>query len=1129
YSNLRSKKIAAKAVVTLDTLSIVPNTFSVTGYDSSYYLLDEINATLIWKKNITADSVQVQYRVFPLKLNSIAQRYSYDSIRNFFEAVPAYQPKQNAGDYTLFNFGKLNYNGSFGRSLSFGNSQDAVFNSQLNLQLSGYLRDSIEIAAAITDNNIPIQPDGTTQQLNEFDRVLLQFRKKTWEVDLGDIDLRQNNAFFIKFYKRLQGVSYQQKITLNKNISNTTLFAGAVAKGKFARNIFQGQEGNQGPYRLQGNNNELFFIVLAGTEKVFIDGIQLQRGEDQDYVINYNTAEISFTPKQMITKDKRIQVEFEYADRNYLNSLLFVNSKTVFSNRLSVNIAVYSNVDAKNSPINQTLDVPQKQFLSSIGDSVQNAFYPYASIDSFSTSKILYKKIDTAYDGKHDSVYVYSTDPANAKYNLSFSYVGQNKGNYVPYFNAANGQVFLWVQPVNNLPQGSYEPAAFLVTPKKQQLASVAIDYKLNSKTLLYAEVAASKYDVNTFSLKNKNNDESGAFKFALQRNDTIKVTKGKQLNLQTNAGYEFVHKKFVPVERLRPAEFARDWGLPLLPLPANEQLPSVSFSLNDDKNNNVQYKADAYLRDDGFKGYRNVIIHQQQVKGFIFNNIFSLTNSNTPTDKGFYLRPTINVSKTFSSLKNITAGAAYSLEHNEIKNKITDSVSPFSFAFDVVTAYIKSDAANLNKWAFTYFTRSDKIPYGTSLLQSDRSHNYNLQTELLQNKHHQVRLNVTYRELHITNKQLTTLTPDNSLLGRAEYLVNVFKGFITGNTLYELGAGQEPKRDFTYIEVPAGQGQYAWIDYNSDGIPQLNEFELALFPDQAKYIRVYTPTTQYIKAAYTQFNYSVSLNPRLLFSLSATGFKNFIARFTLQSSLQTFRKNISNGNPVFSPFKGSISDTSLLNVNQVFSNTLSFNRASTVWGADITSISNYSKSLLTYGFETNQLKEWNIKSRINFSKSYSLQLVQRIAANTLSTPSFKNRNYDIKTFSLSPQFTYLSGTVFRMQTGYQYTKKTNDAAFGGEQATFHSLIIESKYNRFSSTSLTGSFTYTNIHYTGQTNSTVSYIMLDALLPGKNFLWRLELTKRLLNNLELTFEYEGRKPGEARTIHTGRASIRALL
>jgi hypothetical protein len=33
----------------------------------------------------------------------------------------------------------------------------------------------------------------------------------------------------------------------------------------------------------------------------------------------------------------------------------------------------------------------------------------------------------------------------------------------------------------------------------------------------------------------------------------------------------------------------------------------------------------------------------------------------------------------------------------------------------------------------------------------------------------------------------------------------------------------------------------------------------------------------------------------------------------------------------------------------------------------------------------------------------------------------------------------------------------------------------------------------------------------------------------LMNNVEMNFQYEGRKPGETRAIHTGRASIRALF
>jgi hypothetical protein len=53
--------------------------------------------------------------------------------------------------------------------------------------------------------------------------------------------------------------------------------------------------------------------------------------------------------------------------------------------------------------------------------------------------------------------------------------------------------------------------------------------------------------------------------------------------------------------------------------------------------------------------------------------------------------------------------------------------------------------------------------------------------------------------------------------------------------------------------------------------------------------------------------------------------------------------------------------------------------------------------------------------------------------------------------------------------------------------------------------------------------------MLDALLPGKNYIWNLSLTKRLINALELNFEYEGRQSGQAKAVHIGTVSIRALL
>ncbi|MEO6707026.1 MAG: hypothetical protein ABIN04_14390 [Ginsengibacter sp.] len=1129
-SNLRSKQVSTKINPTqLDSNSILPHTLTVSGISPEAYDVDYVNALIVWKANDLPDSVLVSYRVFPYRLNSVARHFNYDSIRFNFTAEKPFIFNSTQFQNKVIDFGNINYNGSFGRGISFGNSQDAVVNSTLNLQLNGFIGDSLELTAAISDNNIPIQPQGNTQDIRDFDKIFMQIKKKGWQASFGDIDIRQSQNYFLNFYKRLQGASFQTDNMMGKNSSNSFLASGAIAKGKFTRNVITPLEGNQGPYRLYGANNELYFAVLAGTERVFIDGQLLTRGEDQDYIIDYNTAELTFMVKRLITKDSRIQVEFEYADRNYLNSMLYANDEVTVNKKLKLSIGAYTNTDAKNSSINQTLSQEQKQFLAGIGNHIDSATYSNAVIDTFSVNKILYKKTDTLYNGIRDTIYVYSVNKEDTLYNLSFTNVGLGKGNYKPVSGNANGRVFQWVTPVYGVKQGDWEPVILLITPKKHQLITTAAQYFFNEKSFIKAEMALSDYDVNTFSSKDKDENKGVAAKvdYVMQNNVFRKIEQG--IVLQTAVGYEFVQDKFRPLETLRNVEFNRDWGLPFLVPAATENLINASLQLNDQQNNFVKYQFTNYQRSDKYNGIRNSIENVMNIKGWHFTNKFYITAINSPEQKGNFIRPSVDLYKTFSFLKKVKIGGGYSSENNQQLNKIYDTLMPTSFGFHLWQVYLKSDETKLNRWGLTYFTREDKIPFQKELITGDRSQNVSLVTELLKNENHLLKFNVTYRKLNVINKGFSSQQSDESLLGRAEYAINEWKGFVTGSILYELGSGQEQKREYTYLEVPAGQGYYTWNDYNNDGIPQLNEFEIAVFQDQKKWIRVFTPTNEYVKANYIQFNYNLSLNPRSLISKNSSNkLAKFLGRFSTTSSLQVNKKDISSGSFEFNPFSKKLIDTSLITLYSFLSNTIYFNRTSSVWGLDITHRLNNTKSLLNYGFESNSLRDLSVKGRWNLNRSIATSFTNKFIRNQLTTPSFANRNYQVDEISAEPSVSYIYKSDFRVSLIYTHDQKKNRIDLM-EKAINNALAAEVKYNVLSSGTINGRFSFNNISFTGNPNSTTGYILLDGLLPGKNYLWNIELTKRLAGNIEMNLQYEGRKPGSNPTVHTGRASLRAIF
>lgn len=1124
-SNFRTKnfKIAGDTIL-IDSLGIVPYSLEISGLSSADFFIDYTGGKLIWKKKPQLSEVVVHYRVLPITFSNSIRRMSFDTVFYRF-GMPVVQMSGKSSLQKPLDFGKLTSNGSIGRSLSFGNRQNAVLNSSLNLQLNGYMDDSILINAAISDNNIPIQPDGNTQNLNEFDQVYIQFSKPAWKLSVGDLDIRQSNLYYLNFYKRLQGISYATDHKMKKNVSHQMLASGAVAKGKFTRNVFQGIEGNQGPYRLKGANQELFFIVLAGTERVFMDGELMQRGEDQDYVINYNTAEITFTPKQMITKDKRIQVEFEYADRNFLNSQLYLDNTVNLGTKLSITAGYFSNTDASNSPINQSLNSSQKQFLSSIGNDISNAFYSSAIADTFSQGKLLYRKMDTVFNnGKRDTIFIYQPKTGPELFSLFFSDLGEGNGDYILDKDlATNGKVFKWVapDPLSGKKSGRYEPVILLVAPKRQSVFSVSAKWTASESTNLQADLALSVYDPNRFSSVK---GQVGNAARVIFQNKRI-LQREKKIWLRTDARAEYNSMEFKPIERLRTVEFTRDWGLDLLAIPAEEKLLSANFKIENQTGDSFDYELGTYLRNYDFKSIRNRVQNTMNKNGWRMQNQFSLTTYEDQMQKGQFLRPVIDLGKRLPSLSNREFAMRYTVENTSTRLNVSGNLTPGSFSFSTFQLSTQSDPEKENKWGLKYFTRTDALPLGKELARVDRSHNFNINGEWMSHTHHQLRFNTTYRKLDVINNQFNTKA-DNALLGRVEYFIDVWRNAITGSTLYELGSGQEPRRDFTYFEVPAGQGEYAWIDYNNDAIQQINEFEVARFRDQAKFIRIFTPTSEFVRANYLNYNYNLVFNPSEAIEKENSVVLNFLKRLYFQSSFQSMNKESTGANRQWNPFSETKNDTSLITSEQIQSHSLSFNRLSQIWGIDVNFLKNGNRAFLSYGVETRELRDLSLRIRSNWMRAITIDFIAKSGKNDLQTPGFQNRNYSIKSKSIEPRITYTSGTSFRIQTSYKIDNKENQSF---EKAHFDSWKFESKYNLVSNTSITTRFDFSKIQFTGIPSSTIGYVMLEGLQPGKNFLWTIDLTKRIGAFMEISIQYEGRKSGTSGMVNLGRAQVRALL
>lgn len=1124
-NNLHRKKIAVHDTVVLDTLLILPSTVQVVHQKKrvakSWYRIDIATGKIIASPQLLAltDSVWVQYRALDLSIpNTITSRDGAPVAWHDNDYRKRYAVSRNSYDIGLLNDSQLQKQGSYTRGISYGNQQDVVMNSSLNLQLSGKLSPNINILAAISDNNIPIQPDGNTQNIQEFDKIYIQLFNDTKKLTLGDYDIASKSGTFMRFMKKVQGGEFSGVVHETKN-GNTleTSVSASIAKGQFNRMEFNGQEGVQGPYRLYGVNNESYIVVLSGTERVFIDGVKVTRGEQFDYTINYNTAEITFNPNRPISNNSRIVVEFEYSEENYSRYLVFSNSKYTHK-RGAIWLNVYHQQDSKSSAIDQALSPTDKQLLNSIGDNLDLAYISTVRKVKFSDNMILYRKKTKKIAGKSYDIYEYSTNPQEAVYKIAFTLVGNNQGNYIQSNSLANGRVFEWVDPINGTPQGNYAPTRQLTPPAKQQMLTVGTTYKTNNGWLATTELALSNFDKNTYSSKDDGDNSGVAVDFNIQKN-TVFTDTNKVFNSQITT--HFIGDNFKAIENFRTVEFNRDWNIENIQHYGNELYIDFKNSFKNSDWGGLNYSIALLKQGNNYRGIKHIVGADYQRKRLAVNMQGGWLNTEQNTMESSFIYHYLNATY---ALNFAVLGIETTNEHNSFTNSESADVLDNSFANYSYKVYLQNLDSTINKYQVFYKSRTDFLPSNNSLNKATKTDEFGASLWLKKSSKNRLKIESNYRRLNIINNDITDLKPENTMLGRVEHSANIMRGLIRTSTFYQLGAGLESKKEYAYLEVNTGQGIYQWVDYNKNKVKEINEFEVAQFKDKANYIRIATNTNKYEKVYTSEFRQTFNLQLR---KIKGEGrFADFISRFSNRFAYRILKKSTNRDFNLYgNPFRTAFGNEAITTATASFQNTLSYRKLKL--GIDFILQNTDAKQLLLQGFEYR--KQYTNALRITYQPTAESRFINRfdIGKQERDDTVYPDKNFNLSQLKNELKLFFQPSLKFQFEVRYQYQQQKNRLA--EEKAINHNLGVDCQYAITDNGKISATVNYLNIDYNALDNTAIAYEMLDGFLPGNNATWSLQFNQQLSKIFQINIAYNGRKSEKSKTIHIGNVQLRAYF
>lgn len=1035
------------------------------------------------------------------------------------DSIRVAAPSQPLNMESIFGT-ELEKSGYIGRGFTVGSNRDLSINSGFRLQMSGKLSEDITITGALTDENTPIQPEGNTRTIQELDRVYINIAGRNMSATLGDFHLRYDDTEFGRYNRKLSGVLGEARHgTARGAVSFATL------NGTYHSLQFNGIDGVQGPYRVTGRNGEQPVLVLAGTEKVYVDGVEMIRGENNDYVIEYANGEITFTPNRLITAYSRITVDYEYAEREYVRSMLTADvSGALFDERIRVGARYIREADDDDSPIDLDFDDDDRTLLGAAGDDTQRASrsgVTWVGIDTArGTGAGQYMRIDTVIDGSDYAVYRYAPGTDSATYVLSFSFVGAGRGDYTRQ--TVGTFVFAGIN------RGGYTPLRLLPLPRLHQLMDVHIQATPLKQLSIIAELGVSDLDANRLSNADDGDNTGAAYRFAANWKPESRLLG----SFDVFARWRETEARFTPVDRINTIEFNRKWDLQSAAA-SRERIGEAGAAWNPWTHTQFRVSAGSMQRGD-FSSLRvdgGVTVRPARQDSSLpaMNYTIEYIDSDDGVTglRGNWLR----------QLGETTYDAGFAqprlrIEQERRRSTLQDSLLPNSLGFVDIRPGVSLPAF----WNMR-FTADIGVRIEDAMLTGDLQRQ---STDLLQIYGWELKpwedlrssVSITVRDRRYSdafkeagNKDLQTV------LTRAQTRYAPLNGALQTDLLYEVSTERTSRQQRVFLNVPYGQGNYEYLgDLNNNGVQDEEEFELTRY--EGDYVLLTLPTDALFPVIDLKSNLRIRLRPYRVLKGDAGAplWKSVLRALSSESFVRIDEKSE----------EESTSDIYLLKLSRFLNDSTTL-RGFQNLRQDLFLFERSSEFSMRFRFDERRgFSRFALSDERSYRRERSLrakmQLVREIALQTdvifmddhVSSTIYSSRARDITSSNLIADLSYRPWSSLEIGFVVDSKSAVDDYPDEAIEASITSLTLRSIASFDGPGRLRAEIERNDVTFNTEVDR-FPFELTGGRTEGRSWVWRLNFDYRITTFMQATVSYLGRSATDRDTIHIARAEVKAFF